>query len=160
MAKKKPRNKYEPLHRHLRRTQQDEVTLTFAEIEGLLGDGLPETARTVRGWWSNRHTGSSQAVSWMDAGYHVVALDLAREQVTFRKPIRRYYARRVDDVAVWDGELIKGLREHMGFTQGQFAQEMGIRQQTVSEWETGVYAPTRATAKHLELIAERAGFKY
>lgn len=160
MAGNKPRNKYEPLRRFLRRSQQDEVTLAFAEIEGLLNDALPGTARTVRGWWSNRHTGSSQAAAWMDAGYHVAVLDLDRERVTFRKPLKRYHARRVGDVAVWDGELIKGLREHMELTQGQFADEMGVRQQTVSEWETGVYAPTRATAKHLELIAERAGFKY
>ena len=35
-----------------------------------------------------------------------------------------------------------------------------MRQQTVSEWETGVYAPTRATSKFLTLVAERAGFNF
>jgi DNA-binding transcriptional regulator YiaG len=48
----------------------------------------------------------------------------------------------------------------MGLTQAQFAEELGVRQQTVSEWEQGLYAPTRATAKHLTLVAERAEFIY
>lgn len=33
-----------------------------------------------------------------------------------------------------------------------------IRQQTVSEWETGAYLPTRASAKALGHLAERIRF--
>ena len=44
--------------------------------------------------------------------------------------------------------------------QGQFAQELGMRQPTISEWETGVYAPKRSSSKLLTLIAEQAGFEY
>lgn len=61
---------------------------------------------------------------------------------------------------LWDTTLIRGLRQHMGLTQGQFAEVLGVRQQTVSEWELGLYAPTRATGKHLALVAERAEFSY
>jgi DNA-binding transcriptional regulator YiaG len=35
-----------------------------------------------------------------------------------------------------------------------------MRQQTVSEWETGRYAPRGGSAKLLSMIAERAGFDY
>ncbi|MBI3967911.1 MAG: hypothetical protein HY329_19915 [Chloroflexi bacterium] len=35
-----------------------------------------------------------------------------------------------------------------------------MRQQTVSEWETGQYRPRGASARLLTLIAERAGFEY
>jgi DNA-binding transcriptional regulator YiaG len=46
----------------------------------------------------------------------------------------------------------------MRLTQKQFADVMGVRQQTVSEWESGVYVPTRSTSKHLTRVAEEAGF--
>lgn len=60
----------------------------------------------------------------------------------------------------WDPERIKALREHLGMTQRQLADELGVRQQTISEWEVGVYVPRRSTQKYLSLIAERVGFDY
>jgi len=63
-------SKYHPLYNHLHQSGQDELTLTFAAIEALLGERLPATARTQRAWWSNRSQGSVQAAAWMGAGYH------------------------------------------------------------------------------------------
>lgn len=40
------------------------------------------------------------------------------------------------------------------------AEEMGIRQQTVSEWEQGLYQPRGTSITLLNIIAERAEFKY
>jgi DNA-binding transcriptional regulator YiaG len=40
------------------------------------------------------------------------------------------------------------------------AKQLGIRQQTVSEWEKGKYTPTKASAKYLTLVAEKAAFRY
>ncbi len=40
------------------------------------------------------------------------------------------------------------------------AAELGTRQQTVSEWETGLYRPRGASVRLLTIIAERAGFEY
>jgi len=37
---------------------------------------------------------------------------------------------------------------------------LGTRQQTISEWETGMYQPRGASAKLLTIVAERCGFKY
>ena len=68
--------------------------------------------------------------------------------------------RRVAYVAEWDSSKVKALREHLGLTQQQLAEELGVRQQTISEWEVGLYAPRRSTSKYLDLIAERAGFTY
>ena len=48
----------------------------------------------------------------------------------------------------WNGQLMRALRQHMGLTQAQFAEELGVRQQTVSEWEQGVYLPTRGPGEH------------
>jgi transcriptional regulator with XRE-family HTH domain len=60
----------------------------------------------------------------------------------------------------WTAEGIKRLRAHMGLTQRGLAEELGVRQQTISEWETGMYRPRRSMSKYLAIIAERAGFVY
>jgi DNA-binding transcriptional regulator YiaG len=60
----------------------------------------------------------------------------------------------------WDGAGVKALRRHMKLTQSGLADELGTRQQTISEWETGMYRPRGASATLLTLVAERSGFKY
>ncbi|HET9199686.1 MAG TPA: helix-turn-helix transcriptional regulator [Dehalococcoidia bacterium] len=62
--------------------------------------------------------------------------------------------------ASWDAAGVRALREHLGMTQQQLAAEMGARQQTISEWETGQYQPRGSSARLLSLIAERADFSY
>lgn len=152
-------SKYYPLYHFLHERQEQNVELCIGEIERILGANLPLSA-FERGWWSNRDN-ALQADAWMEAGYKVTNFDDDNKRVTFRKiKFEENYKIRVDDsgTIAWDSEMIKGLRQHMGLTQAQFATELGIRQQTVSEWEQGVYTPTRASAKHLMLVAEKAGF--
>ena len=60
----------------------------------------------------------------------------------------------------WDGGAVRALRAHLGLTQGALAEELGVRQQTVSEWETGVYRPRGASVTLLGVVAERASFVY
>ena len=60
----------------------------------------------------------------------------------------------------WDAGSIRALRNHLDLTQVEMAGQMGIRQQTVSEWEQGQYEPRGASAKLLSIIADRSGFKY
>jgi len=60
----------------------------------------------------------------------------------------------------WDARSVHALRDHLALTQEQMAEELGTRQQTISEWETGQYRPRGASAQLLTLIAERAGFAY
>lgn len=153
-------SKYQPLHQFLLQCDRAEVTLTFAEIETLLGDRLPDSARRQRAWWSNRSKGALQAAAWRGADYLVSALDLATETVTFRKPPARYAVKQIGEPVPWTGDLVKSLRLHMGLTQRELAQELGVRQQTVSEWEKDLYQPTRATSRYLTLVAEKAGFLY
>jgi DNA-binding transcriptional regulator YiaG len=157
----KGESKYQPLLEYLRGSNQSEITLTFVEIETLMGDSLPKSARAQRQWWGNRSKGALQASAWMNAGYIVGEIDLEGERVTFRKPPSKYKTQPVTETAVqWNSDSIKALRSQMGFTQSQLATELGVRQQTVSEWENGMYEPTRATSKHLSLVAEKVGFKY
>ncbi len=60
----------------------------------------------------------------------------------------------------WDGERIQALRRHLGLTQREMAARLGTRQQTISEWETGMYNPRGASATLLSVVAERARFTY
>ena len=60
----------------------------------------------------------------------------------------------------WDAEQVRALRRHMALTQDALARELNVRQQTVSEWETGQYRPRGASERLLGLIAERAAFRY
>lgn len=62
--------------------------------------------------------------------------------------------------AAWDAAQVQHLRSHLRLTQQQLAEELGTRQQTISEWETGQYQPRGASARLLTLVAERAGFLY
>jgi transcriptional regulator with XRE-family HTH domain len=55
---------------------------------------------------------------------------------------------------------VKALRQHLGLTQEALAQRMGTRQQTISEWETGMYAPRGVSERMLGMVAEQAGFAY
>lgn len=60
----------------------------------------------------------------------------------------------------WDADSIRALREYMGLTQQQMSEELGTRQQTISEWETGVYQPRGGSNRLLTLVAEQVGFEY
>ena len=60
----------------------------------------------------------------------------------------------------WEASSVRALRRHLGLSQRDMADELGVRQQTVSEWETGLYRPRGASARLLAVIAERASFEY
>jgi DNA-binding transcriptional regulator YiaG len=60
----------------------------------------------------------------------------------------------------WDGTHIRALRNHLGLTQQEMADRLGTRQQTISEWEKGLYRPRGASSTLLTIVAENARFKY
>jgi DNA-binding transcriptional regulator YiaG len=62
--------------------------------------------------------------------------------------------------ARWDAQSIRSLRRHLELTQGEMADKMGTRQQTISEWETGQYRPRGTAATLLTMMAREAKFSY
>ncbi len=68
----------------------------------------------------------------------------------------QYKAERIQ----WDSKRIQALRSHLGLTERQLSGVLGTRQQTISEWETGMYRPRGSSTTLLSIIAERAKFKY
>jgi len=57
----------------------------------------------------------------------------------------------------WDAEAVRRLRRTLGLTQGELAERLGTRQQTVSDWETGTRAPQRLSRRMLRMVAEESG---
>ena len=60
----------------------------------------------------------------------------------------------------WDARMVRALRRHLGVPQRQLAEYLGTRQQTISEWEKGLYQPRGTSRTLLIIIAERAAFYY
>jgi putative transcriptional regulator len=60
----------------------------------------------------------------------------------------------------WNADNIRALRRHLDMSQQQMSEELGIRQQTVSDWELGYHRPRGGMARLLTLVAEHADFTY
>ncbi len=56
----------------------------------------------------------------------------------------------------WTAASVASLRRRLRLSQAAFAERLGVRQQTVSEWETGRYRPRGASARILSIVAEEA----
>jgi hypothetical protein len=76
--------KYSPLEDFLRAQRRDEVPVTFAEIERIIGGPLPRSHR-YRSWWSNNAFNSVMTKAWLDAGFESADVDLKRRKLVFRK---------------------------------------------------------------------------
>lgn len=78
-------SKYDPLSDYLKSKDQDRVPMTFKELELLIDDSLPPSARKHRAWWSNNPSNSVITRAWLDAGYITRDVDLGGEKLTFRR---------------------------------------------------------------------------
>lgn len=61
-----------------------------------------------------------------------------------------------DGEGAWPAEAVSGLRYRLGVSQREFARLLGVRQQTVSDWETGLHAPQGASRRVLSIVAEQS----
>lgn len=76
-------SKYGPLGAFLAAHYGDEVPMTFAEIERILGFALPPSARKHRPWWSNNADNSAMTRVWLKAGFRTERVDVAAEHLVF-----------------------------------------------------------------------------
>ena len=76
-------SRYAPLARWLQTQREDKARMTFEQIEQIIGDRLPESARQHRSWWANDAEGHVQSQQWLEAGWRVATLNMMDEQVTF-----------------------------------------------------------------------------
>ena len=79
--------KYTPLTTYLASLAADEVTLTFAEIEAIIGTTLPSSVSRAS-FWANTATSwgsSSQSTAWRRAGWRVAGTNVGGGTVTFAR---------------------------------------------------------------------------
>lgn len=75
-------SKYDPLREFLAKRTGGDITLTFDQIDHLVGT-LPRSAREYQLWWLNNDPSHQHCQSWGDAGY-TAHPDPRRQRVTFR----------------------------------------------------------------------------
>ena len=76
--RKETRTTYRPVADALSEAQAKTISMTFQELEHLLGRSLPRSARVHRAWWSG-----TESKKWKAEGLSLSALDQQKEKVTF-----------------------------------------------------------------------------
>jgi CBS domain-containing protein len=84
---KRLNSRYAPLAIWLQKVpiNEESISLSFKEIEQIIGDELPASARKHRAWWSNYLEYSPQARQWWDAGWRVSTVRMTEEVVIFAR---------------------------------------------------------------------------
>jgi hypothetical protein len=82
-------SKYSSLSTFLRNSREENVELTFEEIEKKLQFNLPESAYKYRPWWSNDTTHVQAQEGWMRSGWSVTTIDMGKRVVTFKKILQQ-----------------------------------------------------------------------
>lgn len=78
--------KYSALSQHLSALAANSASLTFSEIEEIIGDKLPSSAFKHHAWWANESDGThTWAHLWQAAGWLRDSVDFERRIVTFRR---------------------------------------------------------------------------
>ena len=77
-------SKYQPWTNYLINSSDDLCRMTFGEIEALIGDRLPDTAKTYASvFWNNSN--GHYAKHWLKAGHIVIEYDSKLEYAVFKR---------------------------------------------------------------------------
>jgi len=93
----------------------EHVSLKFAEIEKLIGDQLPWSAREHRSWWANDRTRHVQSKQWLHAGWRVASVNPPGEIVVFARSkereqaYNRFFASTIEALRMVDGFVFDGI---------------------------------------------------
>jgi CBS domain-containing protein len=68
-----------------RKNKEKDIRVKFQDIETLLGESLPPSAKEHRSWWENDYIDNKQSLSWLQAGWRVEDVDLIAGVVTFHR---------------------------------------------------------------------------
>lgn len=80
-----PRGKYRPLYEHLRARADEPWDATFADIEHIIGDQLPRSAKAHPAWWANDTSEShSHGRAWLAAGWQTSRVQVEAGRVRFQ----------------------------------------------------------------------------
>lgn len=77
-------SRYAPLGEFLQHQSVERVSMTFDEIEGLIGHKLPNS-KQYPAWWSNNPSNNPMTRAWLAAGYKTEQVDTAAQRLVFRR---------------------------------------------------------------------------
>jgi hypothetical protein len=80
--------KYGALGDFLRRQMGDEVPMSFAEIERVIGSTLPPNSQHYPAWWSNSPWNNVMTKVWLDAGFKSERVDIKGRRLVFRRVLQ------------------------------------------------------------------------
>ena len=104
--------KYEPLARHLAKSQGQAIELSFDEVEKILGLRLPGSARRHAAWWSNHGGSHVQAQAWLAAGFETERVDLASGRLVFRRHQHSEVVTKMKTSVKGFGETVQAAMDH------------------------------------------------
>ena len=76
-------SRYAPIAIWLQAQDADRVVCTFKDIETLIKDELPPSARKHRNWWANDSVSHVQSAQWLEVGWRVSSVNMSTERVVF-----------------------------------------------------------------------------
>jgi hypothetical protein len=76
--------KYVNLGEYLRGQKSTAVTMTFSEVERVIGHKLPPSAR-YPAWWSNNPANNVMTKVWLAAGFKTEQVDIEGRKLVFRR---------------------------------------------------------------------------
>jgi hypothetical protein len=76
--------KYEPLGQFLKKQKRNQIKMSFAEIEKVIGTKLPKS-KTSRAFWSNNPDNNVMTKEWIEAGFETQDVDVKHSELVFSK---------------------------------------------------------------------------
>lgn len=81
-------SKYDALGDYLAGLQAIEASLSFSDIERIIGASLPEKAVNYPAWWSNNPSNNTMTKVWLEAGFRTEKVDIGGRRLVFRRVAR------------------------------------------------------------------------
>jgi hypothetical protein len=69
----------------LQKQPAEEVPMTFAEIERVIGGKLPPNSPQYPAWWSNNPSNNVMTKEWLRAGFRTERVDVKARKIVFRR---------------------------------------------------------------------------
>lgn len=76
--------RYEPLRAFLSDQVTDRLSVTFRDIEEVIGRPLP-ASKCYPAWWSNNPSNNPMTKVWLEAGFVTEQVDVPGGRLTFRR---------------------------------------------------------------------------
>lgn len=92
--------------------EKEQLSISFEEVEEIIGGELPGSAYKNRSWWANDSVGHVQSKQWLDVNWRVAGVNMTEKQVRFARIKDRQRAY-ID----FYNELIDELRKMPGYEQ-------------------------------------------